>query len=209
MRIRIFLCCAILCAIAGLIVGCGQSVSPQTSSSLPRATTVRATATPAASDDDIGKAGHGQALGQLRAPNPVHGQKSSTPTINHEILSGTYQLSHPCALVSQRAAAAIVGAPIAGRIEAPLGPTCIFRLRSSRPDITLAVESLPAAELTKQMRRKKEVRVRGHRAFCGKLGAQVLVAPLPGSLVLNVTAPCSIGKRFAAIALAKLMAQRR
>ena len=48
----------------------------------------------------------------------------------------------PCNLVSKAQAQAIVGLPLRDPLEAPRGPTCIYRSRDGKRLITLAVQSL-------------------------------------------------------------------
>jgi hypothetical protein len=56
------------------------------------------------------------------------------------------------------------------------------------------------------MKQRKAVDVSGHQAYCGKLGTQMLFVPLAGGKVLNVTAPCGVAQRLAALALPRLQA---
>jgi hypothetical protein len=108
--------------------------------------------------------------------------------------------------VSLSEAQAITGGAITGRIDAPLGPTCIYKVGGSKGDITLAVESMSYATVTQQMTHKNSLLVQGRHAYCGRLGAQMLFVPLTGGRVLNVTAPCAIAQRFARTALSRLAA---
>jgi hypothetical protein len=110
----------------------------------------------------------------------------------------------PCKLVTSSQAQTIVGHPIAAPQEAPLGPTCIFQSKGSTGTITLAVESIDFATIRAHMRNRKQLEVAGHRAYCGSYGQQMTYVPLSGGRVLNVTAPCTLGVRFAAAALAHL-----
>lgn|GEM_PF-3979401 len=110
----------------------------------------------------------------------------------------------PCKLVTHSQAQAILGHSIAAPQEAPLGPTCIFQSTGSPGTITLAVESIDFASIKAHMHNRKQVKVAGHRAYCGYYGQQMTYVLLPGGRVLNVTAPCSLGLRFAAAALPHL-----
>jgi hypothetical protein len=113
---------------------------------------------------------------------------------------------NPCTLVSRAEAEAIVGGRIQGMVEAPLGPTCIYKLRSPKKDITLAVEAIDLAQARRQLRKPNAVRVRGRRAYCGRLGAPRLFATVARGHVLSVAAPCGIAQHFAAQALRRLAA---
>src|SRR5205823_14122679 len=50
--------------------------------------------------------------------------------------------SNPCTLVSLAEAPSFTGGAIAGRVEAPLGPTCIYARKGSAPRFPLAIESV-------------------------------------------------------------------
>jgi hypothetical protein len=110
---------------------------------------------------------------------------------------------HPCGLVPLGEAQSITGGEIAGRVEAPLGPTCIYHLSNSKADITMAVESMSFSQVTHQLSSRKPVDIAGRHAFCGKLGNQMLFVPLGSGKLLNVTAPCAIAQQFAARALTR------
>jgi hypothetical protein len=112
---------------------------------------------------------------------------------------------HPCNLVRLSEAQTITGGRIADTTEAPLGPTCIFKLSRPKADITLAVEKMSFSQVTHQMSTRKSVRVRGRWAYCGKLGAQMLFVPLSKGQLLNVTAPCPVAQQFAEHALGRLV----
>lgn len=110
----------------------------------------------------------------------------------------------PCTLVSLSRAEAITRGGIADRIEAPLGPTCIFKSRGSKRDITVAVELVNLSQVTRGSTKKKLVLVGGLRAYCVRLGTPMLFVPLSGGRLLNVTAPCRVAREFAAQAVGRL-----
>jgi hypothetical protein len=112
----------------------------------------------------------------------------------------------PCALVSRAEAQAIVGRPIDAPVEAPLGPTCIYQPRGGKALITLTVESIDFSKIRAQIRDPTRVEVGGRTAYCGNYGQPVTLVPLAGGRILDVTAPCAIGVRFAAKALPRLNA---
>ena len=107
-------------------------------------------------------------------------------------------------LVSKSEAQAIVGGPVATPQEAPLGPTCIYQPLGAKSFITLAVESLDFAKTRSQVHHLIRVTVRGRTAYCGDYGRLTTFVPLAGGKVLNITAPCALGTRFAAKALPRL-----
>jgi hypothetical protein len=110
----------------------------------------------------------------------------------------------PCNLVSRTQARAILGGPIMAPIEAPQGPTCIYRSRSGKSFVTLAVQPLGIRHLKKQMRHPQAVGVAHRTAYCGTYGQPMLYVPLSRSRVLSVAAPCPVAKQFAARAVARL-----
>ena len=113
---------------------------------------------------------------------------------------------NPCVFVSAAAAQAIIGTPIAGETEAPLGPTCVFKLRGQRQTITIAVETQRLGTQVRYMHRRRHLVLGGHRAYCGILGRSMLDVSLSGGRILNVTAPCSVAEALAARALRHIAA---
>jgi len=112
---------------------------------------------------------------------------------------------NPCTLVSTSEAASIAGAATVAT-DAPLGPTCIYRIHGAKAAITLAVESESFSQVSRQMSHRQSVKISSRTAYCGRLGAQMLFVPLSNGRVLNVTAPCAIAQRFATLALSRLAA---
>jgi hypothetical protein len=111
---------------------------------------------------------------------------------------------HPCALISKSQAQAIIGAPLASTEEAPLGPTCIYKPRGAGALVTVAVETIDLAALRRGMRRPVRTVVAGHTVYCAENGQTASYSPIPGGRVLDITAPCPVGARLAALALRKL-----
>jgi Protein of unknown function (DUF3558) len=109
----------------------------------------------------------------------------------------------PCNLVTPRQARSILGSPIAEPVEAPQGPTCIYRSASGGSFVTLAVQDRTLEDLRKQMRRPEPVDVSNRRAYCGTHGQPTLYVSLGRKGVLSVAAPCSIARQFAAKAVAR------
>jgi hypothetical protein len=110
----------------------------------------------------------------------------------------------PCNLVTKAQAQAIVGLPLRDPLEAPRGPTCIYRSRDGKRVITLAVQPLDFATLKRRVRGRQAVSVANRSAFCGTLGAPVLYVELPKRRVLSVAARCEVGKQFATAAVRRL-----
>jgi hypothetical protein len=110
----------------------------------------------------------------------------------------------PCNLVTKAQAGAIVGAALQDPLEAPQGPTCIYRSQDGKSFVTLAVQSLQFSKLKRQMHKRQKVAVSNRTAFCGVLGQPVLYVSLSGSRVLSVAAPCKVARQFAATAVRRL-----
>jgi hypothetical protein len=212
---------ALLGATIGLLAGCGGS-------STPKRTPQRAAQTPAQSNADAGTAyaqvrgGGGPAptssrtaasaqrtqsgiVARVQGPTVEHARPTPTQS-NDDRSSAPPAAFNPCSLVSVSEAHAITGIAIAGRTEAPLGPTCVYKLSGSKASITLAVESLNLSQVAHQLTRAQTVIVGSRRAYCGRLGTPMLFAPVIRGRVLNVTAPCAIAQRFATLALGRLAA---
>jgi hypothetical protein len=110
----------------------------------------------------------------------------------------------PCNLVTRAQASAIIGGPVMAPVEAPQGPTCIYRSAQKKAFVTLAVQKLDVGRLRKQMHRPHAVGISDHTAFCGTYGQQVLYVSLSRGRVLSVGAPCPLAKGFAVRAVARL-----
>jgi hypothetical protein len=110
----------------------------------------------------------------------------------------------PCNLVTKAQAGAIVGAPQQDPLEAPQGPTCIYRSKDGKRFVAVAVQPLEFAKVKRQLHKRQPVSVSDKKAFCGVLGQPILYVPLSGSRVLSVAAPCKVAKRFAATAVQRL-----
>ena len=86
----------------------------------------------------------------------------------------------PCNLVSERRRAEIVGAPIEQPLEAPQGPTCIYRSRDGKSFVTVAVQRVSIDSLTGRLQQRETVDVGSRAAYCGKYGQPMLYLPLGG-----------------------------
>lgn len=110
----------------------------------------------------------------------------------------------PCNLVTREQAAAIVGGPILEPVEAPQGPTCIYRSKSGDSFVTVAVQALDFDKVRRQMRDVQRFAVSDRTAYCGDYGQPTLYVPLRGGRVLSVTAPCGLARQFAVKAVPRL-----
>ncbi|HTY96860.1 MAG TPA: hypothetical protein VMB91_07445 [Solirubrobacteraceae bacterium] len=137
----------------------------------------------------------GTGSGEINDDNPGHadtGGHLSTITF------------HPCRLVSSSQAEAIVGGPVGKPVEAPLGPTCIYRSLRDGHVVTLTVEAASFTRIKQYLHATRSAAVAGHTAYCGIYGQPTTFVPLGKGRVLDVTAPCSLGLRFAATAVPRL-----
>jgi hypothetical protein len=106
--------------------------------------------------------------------------------------------------VTANEARAIVGAPMQAPIEAPQGPTCIYRTQTSKSMITLAVQATDFSKIKPRLRGRHEVAVSDRAGFCGTYGQSMLYVPLATGRVLSISAPCDLARDFAAKALRRL-----
>jgi hypothetical protein len=110
----------------------------------------------------------------------------------------------PCNLVTRAEAKAILGAPVQAPLEAPQGPTCVYRSTSSASFITVAVQARSFDELRKDMRARVPVEVGGRPGYCGTYGQPMMVVSLAQGRVLSIGAPCDVARKFAARGVARL-----
>jgi hypothetical protein len=179
--------------VAAAVAGCGDSPSPPGSPDNPLQ------ARP--SDANAGRSNEAAA-----AP----GSRDATAKPAYEVLVERQSRAPrsrftPCNLVTRAEAGAILGGPIAEPVEAPQGPTCIYRSDNARAAfVTVAVQKLALDRARRQVRDRHEVRVGGRRALCGTHGQPVLYLKMSRGRVLNVTAPCDVATRFARKAAPRL-----
>jgi Protein of unknown function (DUF3558) len=110
----------------------------------------------------------------------------------------------PCTLVTKKQAEGIVGGALLDPLEAPQGPTCIYRDRGGTMFVSLAVQHGGFGAVRDEIDRLRQVSVGDRRAYCGVHGAPMLYLPLAGGRVLSVSAQCDIAKRFASTAVPRL-----
>lgn len=205
----------------------GTSTSRQASDGAPVQT---ARATPSLSNADIGGGQAAPAAGKktahkdgteasqrsggaiAQAPPRIttghhiqHAKPTPATSSDDENTQPTNQ-PNPCALVTLREARLISNGAITAQVEAPLGPTCIYRGTRPKADVTLVVETTRLAQIARRLPRKAEITVGGRRGYCGRLGTEALYLPLAGGRLLAVTAPCPVARRFAAFALNRIPA---
>jgi hypothetical protein len=162
-----------------------SGTAEQTARSKSKATAKQKAARPG---DPVSKSGNAPGYGSL-----VQGQ-TSTPQSRFT----------PCNLVTEREAAEIVGSAMQQPLEAPQGPTCIYRSRDGDSFITLAVQTVAFGHAKDAVRSPEDVTVGTRKGVCGKVGQPTLYVSLSGGRVLSVGAPCSVAKSFASTALRRL-----
>jgi hypothetical protein len=111
----------------------------------------------------------------------------------------------PCNLVTKAQAASIVGSALQDPLEAPQGPTCIYRSTDGKSFVTLAVQTVPFSRLKRQIHKPQPVDVSNRTAYCGKLGQPMLYVPISGGRVLSIAAPCAVAQKFAVTAVRRLV----
>ena len=183
-----------------LLAGCGGSKSSgnQVASVSSSVTTVTTSHAPV----PLGKDKIKRITGK---PVPAKGI-SGAP--NDEVNATGAKTVDPCTLVTRAEAQAIVGKPVGKPVEAPQGPTCIYRPAGARSFITVAVVSLAFSKVLpqSQLRDRISLTISGHSAYCGNAGGQQLIVPLANGKFLAVAAPCPIAAAFAKTALSRYYA---
>lgn len=210
---------AALCAMSWFLAGCGAS----TNTAAQQGPLQQARQTPSLSNADIG--GEAAQQGFVPASRRPGGKPTGVKVTDRVVSSGKVQKGrssaeaskddeaqtsgprqlNPCTLVTTSEAESITGAAIRAT-DAPLGPTCIYSLRGAKAPITLAVETERFTQVAGPMTHRQRVTVHSVRAYCGRLGTQVLLVPVTTREVLSVTAPCAVAQRFASLALGRITA---
>lgn len=222
-------CAGALSVMALLVAGCGSSSKTSSASSHGVATTV-VHARAATAQGPARRAARPKAIKAIRhktnqryAPpkitrrhavqRPVAGTGGNTANDDNPASKASRADSgarpttsgepNPCVLVSGAQAQALTGKRIAVT-EAPLGPTCIYQESGVKAPVTIAVERLRFSALKPHIKKLSELAIGGRTAYCGVYGTASTYVPLTGDRVLNVSAPCAVGTKFAAAALPKL-----
>ena len=107
---------------------------------------------------------------------------------------------NPCRLVSRGEAAAILGENVSVTVGQQ-GPTCIYATQGSKQMVTLVVEQASFTYLRHHAREATPVQVGSRAGWCLRYGSTSVAVPLSSGSVLNVTGPCGVAARFAALAL--------
>ena len=187
-RMLRLLCPLALTAAAALLAACGGGSEKHAAPGTPQ--------NPLVARDTPGAKAQSSEAGSSNAPGyqKLLERQSKKPQSNFT----------PCNLVSKAQAQAIMGARIVDPLEAPQGPTCIYRTRDGKNFITLAVQPVKFAKLKRQLADRKPVAISNRTAYCGRYGQSMLYMPLSGGRVLSVSARCKLAKQFALTALGRL-----
>lgn len=201
------LCVLTLVAASGLLAACGSDDAPAPAPGSPERPLVAAL--PA---EGGARPGTGHSVGaepdgaQAGAAGRAARREPAARTPNYQSLverqsKRPERRFTPCNLVSPAEASAILRSRVRAPVEAPQGPTCIYRTASGAGFVTVAVQSLDIAQIRRRLRDRRSVRVAERPAYCGVHGQPMLYASLPGSRVLAVSARCAIARAFAITAL--------
>jgi hypothetical protein len=137
---------------------------------------------------------HGTGGDEINDDNPGKADVGDNPAAGEE---------NPCRLVSQAQAQAILGRPVAAPQEAPLGPTCIYQPQGEKTFVTLTLEGVKLTQLKPHIRHLTQFELDGRSGYCGIYGQATTFVQLTDGKVLDITAPCNIGRLFAARALTR------
>ena len=151
--------------------------------------------------------------------NPVHKPAPGTGgnTVNDDNPTGKASLAdsgsgtgagnttNPCTLVSQSQASSFTGKSIGKPRVAPLGPTCVYQELGGKTEVTMALQMAAFAKLKPHIHNLSTVTIAGHTGYCGVYGTPIMLVPMAQDRLLSISAPCTVGTRFAAAALPKLV----
>jgi hypothetical protein len=135
--------------------------------------------------------------------------KGPLPARSNEVNAGSEAASGsspkaPCRLVTRSQAQTILGQTVQKPVEAPQGPTCIFRSDDGKQFVTLAVQQRSVKDLMREVGKREAVKVNDSVGFCGRKGQQTLYVALSPQRVLSVGAPCEVAQEFAERAMRQL-----
>jgi len=111
--------------------------------------------------------------------------------------------STPCKLVTGAEAQAILKRQVQ-TTTALQGPTCVYRIRNSKQQMTLSVQKVSFSALKKVAKVVSSTTSGGHTLYCLKYGGSLTVVPLSGGRTLQVGGSCTPGFKFARTALKRL-----
>jgi hypothetical protein len=172
----------------GLLAGCGGG------GDAPRHDPPGSPGNPVPAQPDSVKAGSETAAAVKPGYNKLLKRQTSKPTSRFT----------PCNLVTKSQARAIMRTAIDEPVEAPLGPTCVYRSHDGKASVTVAVSTQSFTRAARQVKQAASLRIADHRAVCGKLGQSTLYVSLKRGQMLSVGAPCVTALKFATTAVRRL-----
>lgn len=180
----------LLVPVALVLAGCGSSASEAPAPGSPERPLVAKPSETSSEPTSGGgtQGGKGSPFAQIVQGQTKHPQSRFTP----------------CNLVTRPQAQAIMGGSVRQPLEAPQGPTCIYRAAKGQRMVTIAVQGMDFAQVKPLLQHRKPVNASGHAGFCGIYGQPMLYLPLAGGRVLTVGAECGVAKQFAAKAVRQL-----
>lgn len=181
-------CLTVLLLATALLAGCGGSSKPSAPPGSPQNPLVAQT----------------EKSGPASEAAPAAAAKPGYQSLVESQASKPRSRFTPCNLVTKAQAQAIVGSPLRAPLEAPRGPTCIYRSQDGKHLVAVAVQSLDFSKLKRRIHERQAASVANRNAFCGTLGAPVLYVELPRRRVLSVAARCDVGEQFAKAAVRRL-----
>jgi hypothetical protein len=204
--------CGVLLLLALLLAGCGGSSQPThhvTTTAAQQLVAPTPKASASASAKHLAAASPLPSGVRAVVHRPVPGTGAGTVNDGNRSAADSPKrrlaaASNPCGLVSRSEVQAILRGPIAAPVEAPQGPTCIYRPIRDKRVITLSVQSLEFAKLKAQIHDLRPVMVLGRTGYCGSYGQPTVFVPLSSGRVLDVTASCSVATRVASAAVTRL-----
>jgi hypothetical protein len=132
--------------------------------------------------------------------------RSAAGVVDDEVNASGAKTVDPCTLVGRAEAQAILGKPVGQPVDAPQGPTCIYKAQGAKSFVTLAVQAAHFSTVApqSQLRDRISVSIAGHTAYCGVAGSPTMIVPLTAGRFLTVTAPCPLAASFASKALSRI-----
>jgi hypothetical protein len=176
-----------LVLVAGLLAGCGSDPKPGGPPGSP-ANPLAAKTQPGSEGASRRSQSSGQSFRKIVERQSRHPERRFTP----------------CDLVTKAQARAILRAPLQDLMEAPQGPTCIYRSQDGERFVTVAVQSSRFGQLKRQLSDRRSVDVSGRTGYCGRYGQPLLYVPVSAGRVLTVAARCATARRFAITSLGRL-----
>jgi hypothetical protein len=94
--------------------------------------------------------------------------------------------SDPCRLVTKQRLSTILNTKVTKSSLAPLGPTCVYRFRGTKDELTITVERRALIGVKAEMSGRRAVTVRGRLGYCGRVGEPTLDVSLSHSKFLSI-----------------------